>query len=187
MRNQMTSSDARNNILQKQQTLFSVKGTAWKLTSCIVLRAGKGCFFNINSQLVGIWCFNQQVLSGCQLAKQNKDEPKQTIQTRTRVEVVSNKIFGLIFHKENVYADFEDVRPGCGSGVESLPTCVRPGTPSPVVGKRAAGRPLSQESEVSHHLSSHLFPQNVFQFIKTNSSSVGTQSNASKSWTIYLH
>lgn len=137
MRNQMTSYNARNNILQKQQTLFSVKGTAWKLTSCIVLRAGKGCFFNINSQLVGIWCFNQQVLSGCQLAKQNKDEPKQTIQTRTRVEVVSNKIFGLIFHKENVYADFEDVRPGCGSGVESLPTCVRPGIPSPAVGKES--------------------------------------------------
>lgn len=95
------------------------------------------------------------------------------------------------FHKDYVYADFEDVRPGCGSGVESLPTCVRPGFHPQQWGRspfsvspgvvRAAERSMSQESKVSHHLSPHLFPQNVFQFIKTNSSSVGTQSNASKS------
>lgn len=39
----MTFCDARNDILQKQ-TLFSIKGTAWKLTSCIVFRAGEGFF-----------------------------------------------------------------------------------------------------------------------------------------------
>lgn len=43
-------------------------------------------------------------------------------QQETRVEVEKNNLFGLILHKENVCTDCEEVKSGCGTVVESLPT-----------------------------------------------------------------
>lgn len=63
----MTSYDARDDTLQKQQTLFSIKGTGWKRMSYIMLRAGKGFFFFQHKWPVS-WDMMFQSISKCRVA-----------------------------------------------------------------------------------------------------------------------
>lgn len=76
----MTFYDARDDTLQEQQTLFSIKGTGWERTGCIVLRAGKG-FLSFQHKWPISWDMMCQSIgkkdrSSCQSAKQNKNKKK---------------------------------------------------------------------------------------------------------------
>lgn len=111
----------------KAVTSFPIKGTAWKFTSCTVLRARKGFFACFQHRQTVSWDMMFPSTSKDRLAVNwpneiKTNQNKNFKQQETRVEVEKNNLFGLVLHKENVCIDCEEVRSGCGIVVESLPT-----------------------------------------------------------------
>lgn len=95
-------------LLQKVWTLFSVKGTAWKVTSCVIFRAEQSFLsMELAGRLDGTWYLSQQILSAGYLTQTTK-------QTKTQITKPEKKLYKIIsltllFKKKKGIVNFEEV------------------------------------------------------------------------------